>query len=69
MIKHTDLLFKRSIDSGDTFGNITTLISRNSSLEVSLLSSASNLYVLWSTNCSNNEEIFFTTSNDNGTTF
>jgi hypothetical protein len=63
------LVFKRSIDNGASFGNVTTLDIRQHSLgflTLNLVSSDDNVYLAWD---ENGGDIFLKKSNDDGVTF
>ncbi|MGI0060782.1 MAG: sialidase family protein, partial [Nitrosotalea sp.] len=63
------LVFKRSIDNGTSFGNVTTLDIRQHSLgflTLDLVSSGDNVYLAWD---ENGGDIFLKKSNDDGVTF
>jgi hypothetical protein len=63
-----DILFKRSTDGGNTFGNTVNLSNDvgDSGLPI-IAKSGSNLYILWSD--FSNQDILFKRSADNGATF
>ncbi len=71
-LKKSDILFKRSTNSGATFANVTTNLSNNTgeSINPQMYASGNNVYVAWEgTNSSGNSDIMFARSPNNGATF
>jgi hypothetical protein len=64
------ILFKRSIDGGATFGNITNISNgEKDSGDALLNSSGNNVYATWDDNSTGNSQIMFKRSMDGGVTF
>ena len=68
---NNDILYRRSLDGGNTFPNIIKNLSSNSgfSFGPSISVLGSNVYTVWSDNSSGNSEILYRTSANNGDTF
>lgn len=65
-----EILFRRSVDGGATFGSTINLSSDSGdSLSVGLAVSGSNVYVVWVDSTGGNNEILFRMSTDGGITF
>ena len=66
-----EIYFKRSIDDGDTFGNVVNLSNSVGFTSMPTISaSGNNVYVVWHDGVSGDyNEIFFVRSTDNGATF
>ena len=69
---NSDILFRKSIDGGNNFGN-TLFLSKNHgrSFSPQIAASGNNVYVVWADNTTvnGNSDIFFRKSTDGGNTF
>jgi hypothetical protein len=67
-----DIYFKRSIDSGASFSNISINLSNNAGISVDpkiAAVSGNNVYVVWTDQTTGNNEILFKRSTNNGASF
>jgi hypothetical protein len=67
----SDILYRRSLDNGNTFPNVIKNLSGNagSSGVPSIAASGSNVHVVWQDNTSGTSDILYRRSLDNGNTF
>ena len=70
-ISNIEILFRASHDNGQTFGNIINLSNNTgTSFTPDIFSHGNNVYVVWTDTISRvSNDIFFTSSKDNGQTF
>ena len=66
-----DILYRRSLDGGDTFPNVIKNLSSNTGVSFSpaITLSSNNVYVVWEDDTIGNFDILYRTSSDNGATF
>jgi hypothetical protein len=68
--RNYEILFKKSIDKGNTFGEQMQLsYNVGFSEHPQLAANGNNVYVVWADDTNINKQIFFRKSNDNGNTF
>ncbi|HEV8386821.1 MAG TPA: sialidase family protein [Nitrososphaera sp.] len=65
----TDVFFRRSTDSGETWKTFKNLSQNGHSSEPQIADSGSSVYVVWIDHVSNNDDISFQRSTDNGATW
>ncbi len=68
--RNYDILFKRSTDNGITFNQEINLSNNTGFSEHPQISSvADNVHIIWADNTNGNKQVYFKSSNDNGSTF
>jgi hypothetical protein len=67
---NNDIFFIKSTDRGKTFGNLTDLSSnQGTSAEVQIAVNGENIYIVWSDDTTGNNEIYYSRSTNNGSSF
>jgi hypothetical protein len=68
---NSDILYRRSLDGGNTFLNSIENLSNNAGLSTGrgMAAKGNNVYVVWQDTSPGNDDILYTTSANGGATF